>query len=99
LFWIAARRAVDSHWARARAPEPIAAPEPPPVESTSALGDDGIWQLVRSLPGKQRTAVTLRYLADLSHREIAEVMETSEDAARRNVFEGLRRLREHAPFQ
>ena len=55
--------------------------------------DDGIWQLVRSLPGKQRTAVTLRYLADLSHREIAAVMETSEDAARRNVFEGLRRLR------
>jgi DNA-directed RNA polymerase specialized sigma24 family protein len=40
--------------------------------------------------------VTLRYLADLSHREIAEVMETSEDAARRNVFEGLRRLREHS---
>ena len=60
------------------------------------LRDDGIWQLVRSLPGKQRTAVTLRYLADLSHREIAEVMQTSEDAARRNVFEGLRRLREHS---
>ena len=58
------------------------------------LRDDGIWQLVRSLPGKQRTAVTLRYLADLSHREIAEVMQTSEDAARRNVFEGLRGLRD-----
>jgi DNA-directed RNA polymerase specialized sigma24 family protein len=40
--------------------------------------------------------VTLRYLADLSHREVAEVMGTSEDAARRNVFEGLRRLREHS---
>ena len=54
-----------------------------------------IWHRVRSLPGKQRSAVALRYLADLSHREIAEVMGTSEDAARRNVFEGLRRLREH----
>jgi len=42
--------------------------------------------------------VTLRYLADLSHGEIAEVMQTSEDAARRNVFEGLRRLREHVEF-
>jgi DNA-directed RNA polymerase specialized sigma24 family protein len=41
--------------------------------------------------------VALRYLADLSHREIAAVMETSEEAARRNVFEGLRQLREMLP--
>jgi RNA polymerase sigma factor (sigma-70 family) len=96
LFSIAARKAVDSHRGRARAPEPVADPEPPPLDDDGpVLSNDGIWQLVRSLPGKQRTAVTLRYLADLSHREIAEVMQTSEDAARRNVFEGLRRLREH----
>jgi RNA polymerase sigma factor (sigma-70 family) len=94
LFAIAARKAVDSHRGRARAPEPVADPEPPPVED--AFRDDGIWRLVHSLPGKQRTAVALRYLADLSHREIAEVMGTSEDAARRNVFEGLRWLREHS---
>jgi DNA-directed RNA polymerase specialized sigma24 family protein len=37
--------------------------------------------------------VTLRFLGDLSHREIAAVMETSEAAARRNVFEALKRLR------
>ena len=41
-------------------------------------------------------AMPLRYLADLTHREIAEVMQTSEESARRNVFEGLRRLREHS---
>ena len=98
LFSIAARKAVDSHRGRARAPEPVADPEPPPADDDPEIRDDGIWQLVRSLPGKQRTAVTLRYLADLSHREIAEVMTTSEDAARRNVFEGLRRLREQALF-
>jgi RNA polymerase sigma factor (sigma-70 family) len=96
LFSIAARKAVDSHRGRARAPEPVADPEPPPVDDGAVLRDDGIWRLVRSLPGKQRTAVTLRYLADLSHREIAEVMQTSEAAARRNVFEGLTRLREHS---
>ena len=95
LFSIAARKAVDAHRSSARAPEPVADPEPPAVEDALAARDDGIWHLVRSLPGKQRTAVTLRYLADLSHREVAEVMGTSEDAARRNVFEGLRRLREH----
>lgn len=92
LFAIAARKAVDSHRGRARAPVPIADPEPEP-EDEPAFADDRIWQLVRSLPVKQRTAIGLRYLADLSHREIAEVMATSEDAARRNVFEGLRRLR------
>jgi RNA polymerase sigma factor (sigma-70 family) len=96
LFSIAARKAVDSHRQRARAPEPVAEPEPPATGADAEPPDDGIWQRVRSLPGKQRTAVTLRYLADLSHGEIAEVMQTSEDAARRNVFEGLRRLREHS---
>ena len=44
---------------------------------------------VRALPDKQRQAVALRFLADLSHAEIAEAMGTSEPAARRNVFEGL----------
>jgi RNA polymerase sigma factor (sigma-70 family) len=53
-----------------------------------------LWQDVARLPDKQRQAVALRFIADLSHREIAEVMETSEAAARRNVFEGVRRLRE-----
>ena len=95
LFSIAARKAVDAHRSSARAPEPVADPEPAPVDD-EPLHDDGIWHQVRSLPGKQRTAVTLRYLVDLSHREIAEVMQTSEAAARRNVFEGLARLREHS---
>ena len=96
LCSIAARKAVDAHRSSARAPEAVADLEPVAVDDVVQLRDDGIWHLVRSLPGKQRTAVTLRYLADLSHREIAEVMQTSEDAARRNVFEGLRRLREHS---
>jgi RNA polymerase sigma factor (sigma-70 family) len=93
LFAIAARKAVDAHRGRARDPEPMAEPEPPPVSGDVAAFDPGIWRLVGTLPAKQRSAVGLRYLADLSHAEIAEVMETSVEAARRNVFEGLRRLR------
>ena len=94
LFSIAARKATDAHRVRAREPEPIAEPE---LVATGVDGsdvfDDGIWRLVGSLPDKQRIAVGLRYLGDLSHAEIAEVMATSVEAARRNVFEGLRRLR------
>lgn len=33
-----------------------------------------IWELVRELPARQRTAVVLRYVADLDERRIAEVM-------------------------
>ena len=93
LFSIAARKAVDAHRGRARAPEPTADLEELAGAEDAPPRDDAIWREVRSLPDKQRSAVTLRYLADLSHAEIAEVMGTSEDAARRNVFEGLRRLR------
>jgi RNA polymerase sigma factor (sigma-70 family) len=48
---------------------------------------------VRALPDKQRQALMLRFLGDLSHREIGQVMGTTEAAARRNVFEALKRLR------
>jgi RNA polymerase sigma factor (sigma-70 family) len=101
LFAIAARKAVDGHRARAREPVPagdaieasLAARAP---ATDGAAHDDELWGRVRALPEKQRQAVTLRYLGDLTHREIATVMETSEPAARRNVFEGLERLRKDA---
>lgn len=92
LFAIAARKVVDAHRAGVRAPEPVA-----DVDAHGAVADaprDGVlWARVSRLPEKQRLAVSLRYRGDLSHREIADVMQTSEDAARRNVFEGLTRLR------
>jgi RNA polymerase sigma factor (sigma-70 family) len=99
LFAIAARKAVDGHRARAREPVPAgdaveASLAAPPADA--AARDDELWARVRALPEKQRQAVTLRYLGDLTHREIATVMETSEPAARRNVFEGLERLRKDA---
>jgi len=55
--------------------------------------DEGLWSLVRELPAKQRTALALRYVADAGYDEISTVMGTSEDAARRNVHEALKRLR------
>jgi RNA polymerase sigma factor (sigma-70 family) len=97
LFSIAARKAVDSHRVASRAPVPLAEPEPAAMDGGGdpALASDGeLWREVGRLPGKQRQAVALRFVADLSHREIGEVMGTSEAAARRNVYEGVRRLRE-----
>ena len=57
-------------------------------------GDPELWAAVAELPDKQRTAVALRFAADLRYREVAAAMETTEEAARRNVHEGLRKLRE-----
>jgi len=38
--------------------------------------------------------VLLRFAGDLAYREIGEATATSEEAARRNVHEGLKKLRE-----
>lgn len=91
LWSIAARKAIDAHRANARSATPVADPDLPSAGHHAAESD--IWDDVALLPTKQRQAVTLRFMADLSHREIAELLGINEDAARRNVFEGLRRLR------
>jgi RNA polymerase sigma factor (sigma-70 family) len=99
ILTVAHHKAIDSARAGRRRALPVAepaqqaaaaAPEPAPEPEPS---DDGLWSRVRVLPPKQRTAVALRYLADCGYAEIAAVMGTSEEAARRNVHEALKRLR------
>lgn len=46
------------------------------------------------LPERQRLAVTLRLHEEMTHREIAEVLESSEGAVRVNYHLGIKRLRE-----
>ncbi len=55
--------------------------------------DEELWGAVRELPPRQRSAVVLRFLADLAHRDIASAMGCSEGAARRSLHEGLATLR------
>jgi RNA polymerase sigma factor (sigma-70 family) len=91
LITIAHRKAIDHHRARGRRPVPVAELREIAVEDP--LLDDGIWELVGALPPKQRAAVTLRYASDLPHTEIAAALGCSPEAARRNLHEGLKRLR------
>jgi RNA polymerase sigma factor (sigma-70 family) len=98
VLTIAHRKALDSHRARQRRPLPVAEPpEPRPSQPLPANGaaepDAELWSEVRMLPGKQRAAVALRYAGDLSHDEIGRVLGCSEEAARRNLHEGLKKLR------
>ena len=94
LFAIARNKAIDDGRRAARQPVPEGEVEQWPDPSVAAGLEDPLWDEVRRLPEKQRLAVTLRFRGDLSHREIAAVMDISEAAARRNAFEGLKRLRE-----
>ena len=94
LLKIASRKAIDAHRARKRAPVPAEHVDPGAAPSNGNLLDEALWQAVRALPDRQRTAVVLRFTFDLAYREMGEVMDSSEEAARRNVFEGLKKLRE-----
>jgi RNA polymerase sigma factor (sigma-70 family) len=92
ILTIAHHKAIDHLRSRRRQAVPVAElPEratPPPAPQ-----EEELWARVRELPSKQRTALALRYVADAAYAEISAVMGTSEDAARRNVHEGLKRLR------
>ena len=92
LFTIAHRKALDHFRRRARAAVP-AGELPEVAVEDRVVEDGGVWGLVRGLPVKQRTAVALRFVLDADYAFISSAMGTSEEAARRNVFEGLKRLR------
>lgn len=97
LFTIATRKSIDAYRSAARRPSAGASVEETPDRSAFARpGEKDIWSVVAELPDKQALAVELRYRAGLSHREVGEVMAVSESAARRSVFEGLKRLREES---
>jgi RNA polymerase sigma factor (sigma-70 family) len=109
IFTIARRKAIDHHRSRARTARPVAEPQElidsgagrhPAGALDGALGmsprHSEIWAAVAALPAGQRAAVVLRFAVDLRYREVGEAMGTSEEAARRSVHEGLKKLRASA---
>jgi RNA polymerase sigma factor (sigma-70 family) len=109
VLTIAHRKALDAHRARARQAVPVAdvtstgdtargagtkASQNGHSPSLAIERDERLWQAVRALPDRQRSAVVLRCVADLPHSEIATAIGCSPDAARRSLHEGLTKLRE-----
>jgi len=97
VMTIARRKAIDHHRARVRRPEPRSeVPEQAATDGIPGAGDGSreLWAQVAELPPKQRQAVALRFAGDLSYADVAVALECSEEAARRSVHEGLKRLRE-----
>jgi len=95
VLTIAHRKALDAHRARARRALPVEDLAAVDARCTAAAlpRDETLWTAVEELPARQRSAVVLRYVADLPHREIAAAIGCSEDAARRSLHEGLLKLR------
>lgn len=94
LLKIAQHKAIDCHRANGRRAQP--ADELPEIAVAAIVPDGGepeLWAHVRALPEKQRMAVFLRSVADLSYADLGTALDCSGDAARRNVHEGLKRLR------
>jgi RNA polymerase sigma-70 factor (sigma-E family) len=60
--------------------------DPKPIDTT--------WEIVQALPSRQRAAVALRYYADLSVNETAEVMGCSIGAVKTHTARALQKLRE-----
>jgi RNA polymerase sigma factor (sigma-70 family) len=95
LFRIAQNKSIDAHRARGRRAVPVAA-VPERGADPPSLGEDDptVWGRLRELPAKQRTAVFCRAVLGMPYDELASLLESSEEAARRNVHEGLKRMRE-----
>jgi RNA polymerase sigma factor (sigma-70 family) len=101
VLTIAHRKSLDAHRARARRALPLADVTALEDDGASRLGatsspappEQALWDAVEKLPARQRSAVVLRYVADLPHRDIAAAIGCSEDAARRSLHEGLLKLR------
>jgi RNA polymerase sigma factor (sigma-70 family) len=95
ILAIASRKALDHHRGSARRPTPSDRVPDDPVHDLEPTDlDDPLWLAVRGLPARQRIAVVHRHVLDRSYGEIAEAMGGTEEAARANVYQGMKRLRE-----
>ena len=98
VLTIAHRKAIDAHRRRARGAVPtedvevLAGPAPPANDGR----DEALWSAVHALPARQRAVILLRYVADLSHAEIAQVVGSSEEATRSALHSALDNLRKGA---
>lgn len=99
LLTITHRCAMDSHRGRARRPVPTddevmaRAGDRAMAGADEHLVDAGLWQQVARLPERQREAVVLKYVGDLDHAMIAELLGTTSTMSRRLVSDGLTTLR------
>jgi RNA polymerase sigma factor (sigma-70 family) len=94
LVTIAKHKAIDSHRATGRNPQPVGTmPEGGSGGGTTVEDVDELWTALKSLSSKQREAVVYHHLAGLPYAEVASILGSTEAAARRAAADGVKRLR------
>ena len=97
VLTIAHRTAIDLLRTRGREVATDELPEQPVVAEDervlAALDADELWQAIAGLAPMQRATIVLRAVLDYSHAQSADVLDTSEDAARRSYADGIQALR------
>lgn len=93
LVTIAHRKALDVLRRRKRHAVPLADLPERAAGAAAEPADTQLWAAVHALPTKQRYAVAYRYVADLAYADVAQLLGTSEAAARRNAADGIKALR------
>jgi RNA polymerase sigma factor (sigma-70 family) len=63
-----------------------------PTWSPSREGDVDLWGEVRRLPKRQAQAIALHYLHDLPRREVATILQCSEETVKTHLDRGRRTL-------
>ena len=97
LVTIAHRKAIDITRAASRRAVPVAdTPDSPAPERADSVDID-LDAAVSALPPKQRQAVAYHYLAGLPYVEIATILDSSVEAARRAAADGIASLRRTYP--
>jgi RNA polymerase sigma factor (sigma-70 family) len=98
ILTIARRKAVDASRDRARRPqawgETALDVERTHHDPDPADLDDPLWRAVRDLPPAQRVALVHRIVLDRSYDDVSALLGGSEEAARANVYQALKKLRE-----
>jgi RNA polymerase sigma-70 factor (sigma-E family) len=86
-------------WRRRHREAPLESAAEPSVgdHAVDVSARAAVLQILARLPGRQRAAVVLRYLAGLSVAEVADVLGCSEATVRGHTFRGLEKLREALP--
>lgn len=95
LVTIAHRKAIDHARARSRRPRPIDQPsEDAPARDGAPGGwESGLWEALEALPLRQRQTIAYHHLLGMPYRQVARIVGSTEDAARRAAADGIATLR------
>lgn len=93
LVTIARRRAIDQLRSSARRPEAPLNVEQPVHLDVDPLLDSDLLDALRTLSARQRSAVVLRHVVDLSYEEVAQHLGSTPTTARRCVADAVKKLR------